>query len=160
MYIVLSFINILFYLTTNFAYIHSYIHSYVATDHYGNVTAQVEYSTLSERWNFPALYHQKSFQSADTDLSLDVIFIDTVDLSGSGVTSNEEDPRYYDKLAFRPKAAAATQWDWIEEQLKASTADYLIVAGHYPMYSVCQHGPTSNLINNLRPLLCTLHGRP
>jgi tartrate-resistant acid phosphatase type 5 len=123
------------------------------SDHYGNVTAQLEYSTVSERWNFPALYHQKSFQSADASLSLDVIFIDTVDLAGSSAISDEADPHYYDKLAFRPKEAAATQWDWIETQLKASTADYLIVAGHYPMYSVCSHGPTSNLIENLKPLL-------
>jgi tartrate-resistant acid phosphatase type 5 len=117
------------------------------------VTAQVEYSTLSERWNFPSLYHQKTFVSADADLSLDVIFIDTVDLSGTGVTQDESDPRYYDQLAYRPKSAAATQWEWIEEQLKASTADYVIVAGHYPMYSVCEHGPTGNLVDNLRPLL-------
>lgn len=122
-------------------------------DHYGNVTAQLEYSNLSERWNFPDLYHQKTFTSADSSLSLDVIFIDTIDLAGNGVTSDESDPRYYDKLAYRPKIAAATQWDWIEEKLKASTADYLIVAGHYPMYSVCEHGNTGNLIENLRPLL-------
>jgi hypothetical protein len=122
-------------------------------DHYGNVTAQVEYTDVSERWNFPSLYHQKSFVSEDKDLSLDVIFIDTVDLAGSAVTNDEEDSRYYDKLVYRSRNAAATQWDWIEQQLSASTADYLIVAGHYPMYSVCQHGPTGNLIENLKPLL-------
>mmetsp|Transcript_23959 Transcript_23959/g.40750 ORF Transcript_23959/g.40750 Transcript_23959/m.40750 type:complete len:345 (+) Transcript_23959:19-1053(+) len=122
-------------------------------DHYGNVTAQLEFTDVSERWNFPALYHQKSFASDDSLLTLDVVFIDTVDLAGASMITDENDPRYYDKLPYRPKAAAATQWDWIEEQLKASTADFLIVAGHYPMYSVCEHGATSNLIENLRPLL-------
>lgn len=122
-------------------------------DHYGNVTAQIEYSNVSERWTFPDLYHSKSFESADSKVSLDIIFIDTIDLAGNGVTSDESDPRYYEKLPHRSKDAAATQWNWIEEQLKASTADYLFVAGHYPMYSVCEHGNTGNLIENLRPLL-------
>lgn len=122
-------------------------------DHYGNVTAQVEYSDVSDRWNFPSLYHTKSFSSVDSSLSLDVIFIDTVDLSGSSAIIDESDPRYYDPLPPRRKEDAATQWDWIEAQLKASTADHLVVAGHYPLYSVCTHGPTSNLIEHLKPLL-------
>jgi len=122
-------------------------------DHYGNVTAEVEHSTLSDRWNFPSLYHMQSFSAPDKSFSLDVIFIDTVDLAGNGVTQDESDARYYDKLSFRPRAAAATQWDWIEEKLAASTAEYVMVAGHYPVYSVCQHGPTDNLLVNLRPML-------
>lgn len=42
---------------------------------------------------------------------------------------------------------------WIETVLAGSTADYLIVAGHFPVYSVCQHGNTQNLVDNLKPLL-------
>jgi hypothetical protein len=37
--------------------------------------------------------------------------------------------------------------------LANSTADYLVVAGHYPIYSVCEHGPTASLIQQLKPLL-------
>ena len=32
-----------------------------------------------------------------------------------------------------PRSFGETQWDWLEAQLKASTADYLIVGGHYPV---------------------------
>lgn len=52
-----------------------------------------------------------------------------------------------------PRSKASTQWDWIEAQMKASTADYLLVVGHYPVYSVCEHGNTQTLISHLRPLL-------
>jgi len=37
--------------------------------------------------------------------------------------------------------------------MKSSTADYLLVAGHYAVYSVCSHGSTQNLIDYLEPLL-------
>lgn len=37
--------------------------------------------------------------------------------------------------------------------MKASTADYLFVAGHYPVYSACSHGNTQELINDIKPLL-------
>jgi len=51
-------------------------------DHIGNVTAQISYSALSNRWNFPSLYYSKIFVAKDGSLSVQVIFIDTVDLAG------------------------------------------------------------------------------
>ena len=32
-------------------------------------------------------------------------------------------------------------------------ADYLLVAGHYPVYSVAEHGPTPGLLVRLLPML-------
>jgi hypothetical protein len=60
---------------------------------------------------------------------------------------------YFEPLAQKEKAEASTQWSWIESQMAASKADYLLVGGHYPVYSVCEHGPTSSLVANLKPLL-------
>jgi len=37
--------------------------------------------------------------------------------------------------------------------MKESKADYLFVAGHYPVYSACSHGNTDYLVDNLKPLL-------
>ena len=42
---------------------------------------------------------------------------------------------------------------WVEEALQKSDADYLLVAGHYPVYSACSHGNSQELIENLDPLL-------
>lgn len=47
----------------------------------GNVSAQVAYSQDNARWHFPSLYHSRSFTSED-GTTVDVILIDTVDLSG------------------------------------------------------------------------------
>jgi len=120
-------------------------------DHRGNVSAQIAYSSLSPNWKFPAEYHSKSFSSSD-GVTVDVILIDTVDLAGSpdGV---EGEANYFDPLPLKDKVSAQAQWDWIENQMKMSTADYLIVGGHYPVYSVCEHGSTSSLATHLKPLL-------
>ena len=32
-------------------------------------------------------------------------------------------------------------------------ANYLLVAGHYPVYSVAEHGPTDCLVQRLLPML-------
>lgn len=42
---------------------------------------------------------------------------------------------------------------WLKQRLANSTADYLLVAGHYPVWSVSEHGPTRCLLDNLLPLL-------
>ena len=42
---------------------------------------------------------------------------------------------------------------FIHQVMSESTADYLLVAGHYPVYSVCDHGSSDLLISNLKPLL-------
>ena len=46
-----------------------------------------------------------------------------------------------------------SQWDWLEDTLRSSTAHYLIVGGHYPVWSIAEHGPTKCLVDRLRPLL-------
>jgi hypothetical protein len=52
----------------------------------------------------------------------------------------EDHPDYFKPLPELPKSHGQEQWDWIEAQLNASTADYIFVGGHYPVYSVCEQG--------------------
>ena len=49
--------------------------------------------------------------------------------------------------------AAQKQWDWLESTLKESTADYLLVGGHYPVWSISNHGPTECLVDQLQHML-------
>ena len=48
---------------------------------------------------------------------------------------------------------AAQQRSWLEAALAASTADWKVVVGHYPVFSVSGHGPTPRLLKELAPLL-------
>ncbi|MDA3850435.1 MAG: metallophosphoesterase, partial [Spirochaetaceae bacterium] len=47
----------------------------------------------------------------------------------------------------------AEQLDWIDNQLTDSTARWIIVAGHKPLYSYGSHGFNGTLIYRLQPLL-------
>jgi 3',5'-cyclic AMP phosphodiesterase CpdA len=49
--------------------------------------------------------------------------------------------------------AAATQLEWLAKTLAASEADFLVVGAHYPVHSVCEHGPTAFLVERVQPLL-------
>lgn len=50
-------------------------------------------------------------------------------------------------------AMCAAQLAWLAEELAASTADFLLVGGHYPVWSGCSHGNTEWCIDALLPLL-------
>jgi len=98
-------------------------------DHNGNVTAQIEYTQHSSRWYLPAQWYSEVL-SFGNNVTVQFVFIDTVVLP-----SSEE------------------ELTWIEETLASSTADWLFVAGHFPVYSLGEHGPTQYLIDNLKPLM-------
>lgn len=132
-------------------------------DHNGNVQAQVDYSDKSSRWNFPSLYYDFHVETQGKDLHF--VFIDTVILTGNSDILNEDGfivkertgrelgVFFHENATSEMKLAADEQWSWLESTLQNSKADFLVVAGHYPVYSICEHGPTSELVEKLIPLL-------
>lgn len=64
--------------------------------------------------------------------------IDTVTLSGDS-TSPATGEGLPGSLYPGPAdaAAAEAQWEWINHTVATSTSEYLIVAGHFPVWSMC-----------------------
>ena len=124
-------------------------------DHRGNVSAQIAYSGRSKRWKFPSEYYKLNKTSPSGDVTLDIFMLDTVILSGNCHVDYDEDLELNGNQLPGPKVQKASddQLTWLENGLKSSTADYVIVAGHYPVYSICEHGPTSFLVDNVKPML-------
>ncbi|XP_053711935.1 tartrate-resistant acid phosphatase type 5-like [Synchiropus splendidus] len=117
-------------------------------DHAGNVRAQIEYSKKSDRWRFPGYYYELNFRIPSTNKTLTIIMLDTVLLCGNSLDYLDEKPR-------GPLRAvdANRQLTWLQQRLAQNKADFLLVAGHYPVWSVSEHGPTECLLRRLRPLL-------
>lgn len=116
-------------------------------DHRGNVQAQIDYTQHSERWSFPDFYYTFA-KTAPDGATVQVVLIDTVMLFGnSQLTDDEHGPQLLGSELPGPAnlSAAESQTQWLDETLAASTADYLIVGGHYPVYSIAEHGPTSSM---------------
>eukprot|EP00042_Codosiga_hollandica_P026047 m.120294 g.120294 ORF g.120294 m.120294 type:complete len:217 (+) comp52077_c0_seq3:1281-1931(+) len=81
-------------------------------------------------------------------VTVEFLFIDTVILAG--LPSHEDT---FGELKGVDEPSANQEWTWIENTLANSTADYLWVAGHYPIWSVCEHGPTAVLVDQLKPMM-------
>lgn len=117
-------------------------------DHIGNVKAQIEYSQRSNRWKYPAYYYELNFHIPNTQKTLTIIMLDTVMMCGN---SND----YADAQPKGPvrEVDASRQLVWLQDRLARSKADFLLVAGHYPVWSVSEHGPTQCLLQQVHPLL-------
>eukprot|EP01064_Diplonema_japonicum_P037767 TRINITY_DN895_c6_g1_i1.p1 TRINITY_DN895_c6_g1~~TRINITY_DN895_c6_g1_i1.p1 ORF type:complete len:356 (+),score=39.73 TRINITY_DN895_c6_g1_i1:80-1069(+) len=124
-------------------------------DHYGNVTAEIEYTKFSKRWTFPSLWYTFSEQfttPAGKTVTTQVIYIDTYTFSG--MSFHDHDTHEFIQGKGPPDVKlAGQQLQWLEQEMAKSTADYLWVAGHYPIYSQCSHGPTAELVQDVLPLL-------
>ncbi|PAV76576.1 hypothetical protein WR25_19210 [Diploscapter pachys] len=126
-------------------------------DHFGNISAQIEYTKRSNKWYYPALYYNMTYMVKD--MKIEIVVIDTIELCGN--TRDVENGGFFDMMLASktdPKGPkdpikAQQQMTWIEKILQNSDADYLIVAGHYPIHSMSSHGPIFCLQTKLDPLL-------
>jgi tartrate-resistant acid phosphatase type 5 len=130
-------------------------------DHGGNVTAQIAYTQKSNRWTYPASWYTFS-RDLGGGATLQVVMIDTVILSGNSDVRNEAGELTHELRGSElPGPAdplhATSQLQWLEATLAASKATFLVVAGHFPIWSICEHGPTAAMIKTVKPLLERYH---
>ena len=124
-------------------------------DHRGNVQAQIDYHG-SPRWHFPALYYTLRWNftsSSGAARAAEIVMIDTVSLAGLCLAEEEYPGCPLEFAAGAEEDAGEEQWAWLAQQIDASTADFLWVAGHYPIYSAGSDGTTAVLVQRLLPML-------
>lgn len=109
-------------------------------DWMGDVPAQIEYTTLSDRWYMPAQYYAETLTLDDsTDARgptrVLFVFLDTLPIA----TPRDRRSRYSDSGSWDDDAQLA----WLDQTLATSDAEWKIVVGHHPVYT----GSTSYLDN-------------
>lgn len=92
----------------------------------GNTQAVIDYSQVSRRWNMPSRYYAKSFEESGVKLLL--VMIDTPPLIDKYHIEKETYPD-------ASKQDMAAQLKWLDKTLSAADADWVIVAGHHPIYA-------------------------
>lgn len=120
-------------------------------DYLGNAFTQLEYfyKFKDTRWTMPSKYYTYSFKNKK-DITIQIIAIDTILLAIE--TSNLFIPNYL--LNFNDVSIIAKQihFEWLINTLKESTADWLIIFGHYNLYSGSSHQNNYEMINLLKAL--------
>lgn len=94
----------------------------------GNTQAVIDYSTVSRRWEMPARYYTKSFSDAKLGVSVCVVWIDTAPII----------QKYRDETDEYPDAVGqdyVAQLAWLDAVLGEATEDWVVVAGHHPIYA-------------------------
>ncbi|EER19882.1 Tartrate-resistant acid phosphatase type 5 precursor, putative [Perkinsus marinus ATCC 50983] len=120
-------------------------------DHIGNISAQIGYSKHSSRWRFPALFHYHVL-SVGAAVKVLVVMIDTIVLDGLAEEGSSYNCRDGEGICMSETQRSALEW--IENALSKhdGVADFILVVGHYPIWSLAEHGPTYRLSRLLMPI--------
>lgn len=112
----------------------------------GNTQAVLDYTNVSRRWSMPARYYTKSFE--DKGVTLRIVWVDTAPMIDK--YRNESD-KYPDAV----KQDYKKQLAWIDSVLTAAREDWVIVAGHHPIYAETpkDESERQDLQNRLDPIL-------
>lgn len=92
----------------------------------GSTQAVVDYSRISRRWAMPAKYYARTFEEKGTTLK--VILLDTTPL----IDKYRNDPAKYPDAAGED---AEAQLAWLERELAGAAEDWIVVAGHHPIFA-------------------------
>lgn len=102
----------------------------------GNTQAVVDYSAVSRRWDMPARYYTKVFD--EEGVTLRVVWIDTTPLIDK---YRRDSVKYADAC----RQDIDSQLEWLDSVLETAQEDWVIVAGHHPIYADTYKSETERL---------------
>jgi len=128
-------------------------------DHMGNVSAQRAYSdNYKTRFSFPDYWYNvtQHVQIGGRSIELEYLLFDSVLMAGNSDHLNADGTITQLKGSELPGPSdpnlAAEQTAWLVDRMEHSTADYLWVGGHYPVWAIGKDPPTG-VEDKLRPML-------
>jgi len=113
-------------------------------DYRGSISAEIEYTAQSPRWEMPARYWRQDIAAGADTASF--FMLDTFPMTHLDSTRARVP-------ILGDGGEAHTQLRWLEAELAASRARWKLVVGHHPILSSGAHGGEMTLQEHLRPLL-------
>lgn len=92
----------------------------------GNTQAVLDYTNISRRWSMPARYYTKAFEEEGTTIR--IVWLDTAPLIDKYRNEKESYPD-------ASKQDMNKQLLWVDSVLTSAKEDWIIVAGHHPIYA-------------------------
>lgn len=118
---------------TNYEWIYSHPELMIAWypllgnhEYRGNTQAVLDYAQVSRRWEMPARYYTKVFEEEGTTLRF--VWIDTTPL----IDKYRQDTEKYPDACRQDDGR---QLQWLDSVLTAAKEEWVIVAGHHPIYA-------------------------
>ena len=105
-------------------------------------------SELLPLWVMPSLYYTFTQDIPFSTQTVQFVMLDTESLVGGDAGQPDSAPP-----SVTQPAIDEAQWASVADTLSGSTADWLIVVGHFPVYSAGENGPTPLLVSRLLPLM-------
>jgi acid phosphatase len=119
-------------------------------DYLSNPNAQIDYYTEKKdsRWTMPAKYYSIIYQLENKKVQ--IVALDTVEL-GILTSATLISEKQLNKTGINMESRNV-QIKWLDNVLSTSDADWLIVMGHYNMYTAGYHESNHELISLLKPM--------
>lgn len=116
----------------------------------GSTQAVLDYAKVSRRWMMPARYYTRTFEHKGTTVR--VIMLDTTPLIDKYRTDSETYPD-------AGKQDMAEQLAWLDNTLRQSTEDWVVVLGHHPIYAETNKSQSerTDMQQRVLPLLHKYH---
>lgn len=114
----------------------------------GNSQAVIDYSNISRRWEMPSRYYTKVYADSHDGTTVRLVFIDTAPLINKYRNDKVDYPDVCNQDMDRQLA-------WLDSILGSAKEDWVIVAGHHPIYAETSKsaGERTDLQKRVEPIL-------
>lgn len=114
----------------------------------GNSQAVIDYSNISRRWEMPSRYYTKVYADSHDGTTVRLVFIDTAPLINKYRNDKVDYPDVCNQDMDRQLA-------WLDSILGSAKEDWVIVAGHHPIYAETSKSPgeRTDLQKRVEPIL-------
>ena len=115
------------------------------------VQAQIQRTEIDQYWTMPSTNYSKIYELSD-NLRVGLVFVDTTTLAPSENKCCNTNGGISQETQYNRIQNQLTCIENMFKKMQIAQVSWLVVLGHYPIYSKGEHGDTDELVDYLVPL--------